>query len=484
MWRPEPDEAGQGGAELARMLAWVEDHAERFDRDQPIFLARAPGRLDVMGGIADYSGALVLELPLACATWVAAQASAEPTITIESEGVAALGAEERVSFPLDALVPDVALDYAEARARLAESSRSAWAAYALGALVLLHREEARPIRHGVNLLVWSDVPPGKGVSSSAALEVAALEALAALAGVSFDERALALAAQRVETLIVGAPCGVMDQMTSACGRPHRLLALLCQPAELIGHVPLPPELELFGIDSGIRHAVAGAEYRTVRTAAFMGYRIIAELAGLPARAVGVGRVAIDDHLFGGYLANVEPSVWHARFRTFVPERLGGREFLARFGGITDHATTVDPDRTYRVRAATEHPIEEHRRAEQFSATLTAERQLEDAHGEQLGELMYAAHASYSACGLGSDGTDRLVELVRAAGPGAGLHGAKITGGGSGGTVAVLVRRGAGAAVQAIANAYAQEAGQGGAIFAGSSAGARAFGTRRLVWRAR
>jgi hypothetical protein len=63
-----------------------------------------------------------------------------------------------------------------------------------------------------------------------------------------------------------------------------------------------------------------------------------------------------------------------------------------------------------------------------------ERQL-----ELLGELMCQSHASYSACGLGSAGTDRLVALVREAGPQHGLYGAKITGGGSGGTVAILGR---------------------------------------------
>ena len=60
--------------------------------------------------------------------------------------------------------------------------------------------------------------------------------------------------------------------------------------------------------------------------------------------------------------------------------------------------------------------------------------------------MYESHASYSACGLGSDGTDRLVQLVREAGPAAGLYGAKITGGGSGGTVAVLAAPGRRAAI--------------------------------------
>jgi L-arabinokinase len=483
MWRSEESELGQRDEEdggLAGAVGWIESRADRFDRARPIFLARAPGRIDLMGGIGDYSGALVLELPIAAATWVAAQAAPDRTVTIESEGAGALGVEERVSLPLEALVPDAPLDYAEARARLGNSPGRAWAAYALGALVFLHRDAGRPIRHGLRILVRSDVPAGKGVSSSAALEVAALEALAPLAGAALEERALALAAQKVENFVVGAPCGVMDQMTSACGRRDHLLALLCQPAELVGHLLIPHELEVFGIDSGIRHAVSGADYGTVRTAAFMGYRIIADAIGFAARPVSEGHVSIDDRLFGGYLANVEPPLWRARYRALVPEWLGGRDFLARYGGITDPATRVDPDRTYPVRAATEHPIEEHYRVGLFRALLAASAETGDRR-RRLGELMYAAHASYSACGLGSDGTDRLVDLVRAAGPEARLYGAKITGGGSGGTVAVLAERGARAAVESIAARYAKETGRAAAIFSGSSSGARAFGTRKLVW---
>jgi L-arabinokinase len=93
----------------------------------------------------------------------------------------------------------------------------------------------------------------------------------------------------------------------------------------------------------------------------------------------------------------------------------------------------------------------------------------------MGELMYASHASYSACGLGSDGTDRLVELVREAGSTAGLYGAKITGGGSGGTVAVLGRSDAGPALAQVAARYAEECGRGGYVFRGSSPGACQFG---------
>lgn len=93
--------------------------------------------------------------------------------------------------------------------------------------------------------------------------------------------------------------------------------------------------------------------------------------------------------------------------------------------------------------------------------------------------MYQSHASYSACGLGSDGTDQLVELVRQAGPARGLYGAKITGGGSGGTVAVLGRRGADEAVNAVAEHYEAQTGRKPFVFAGSSPGAIAFGHLKL-----
>ena len=93
--------------------------------------------------------------------------------------------------------------------------------------------------------------------------------------------------------------------------------------------------------------------------------------------------------------------------------------------------------------------------------------------------MYQSHASYSACGLGVAGTDRLVELVREAGPAQGLFGARITGGGSGGTVAVLSQRSAGAAVASVADRFAGETSHRPYIFAGSSPGSAAFGHLRL-----
>jgi L-arabinokinase len=482
MWIPKtnwPEER----QDYRRALAWIACQTDFFDPRRPLYVTRAPGRLDVMGGIADYSGARVLELPIAAATWVAVQPTDQAEIVIQSDAIRAGGktaGEPTVTLPLAEIVPPVPLPYARARALLTADPRRAWAAYAAGALVVLHAELGKPLRHGLRLLIRSDVPVGKGLSSSAALEVATLEAVAPLVGAALDDRALALLAQKVENFVVGAPCGVMDQMTSALGRRDHLLEIVCQPAEVVGQVRVPDDIEFVGVDSGIRHAVSGADYGTVRAAAFMGYRMIAAAAGLAARPVGPGRVAIDDTLFKGYLASVPAADWRDRYRAEIPEEVPGGEFLARFAGITDTATDIDPVRRYPVRAATEHAIAEHQRVTEFRALLADKGRVDAKTRVRLGELMYASHASYSACGLGSGGTDRLVALVREAGPDLGLYGAKITGGGSGGTVAVLGERGMQRAVAQLAERYARESGNVSAVYAESSDGAGAFGVRTLL----
>src|SRR5205085_8589895 len=117
----------------------------------------------------------------------------------------------------------------------------------------------------------------------------------------------------------------------------------------------------------------------------------------------------------------------------------------------DTVTKVVPERQYRVRAATAHPVYERRRAETFRQLLLDSQG--DASGVRMGTLMNESHASYGRCGLGSPGTDRLVDLVQSAGPAAGLYGARITGRGSGGTVAAMGRPGASRALGRIAGPY-------------------------------
>jgi L-arabinokinase len=153
----------------------------------------------------------------------------------------------------------------------------------------------------------------------------------------------------------------------------------------------------------------------------------------------------------------------------------GSEFLARYGGITDDVTRVEPERVYAVRACASHPIHEHFRVRAFAAVL--HNPADPARDLLLGELMYQSHASYSACGLGSEATDLLVALVREAGPQRGFFGAKITGGGSGGTVAVLGRRDSD--IGEIVAAFEARTGRAPHAFSGSSSGAAAFGAARL-----
>jgi L-arabinokinase len=455
------------------------DGTPLFEPGRPVVIARAPGRLDVMGGIADYSGALVLQWPIREATFVAVQAVRDPGLKIVS-----LPTED--SHPLRALALDedaasglLNLDYFTARRRFSEDSNTHWASYVVGVLLVLAHERGLNFDCGLRILVESQVPEGKGVSSSAALEVAAMQAITGLLGTTLHGVDLASLCQMAENYVVGAPCGIMDQMTSALGEPETLLALLCQPAEVKGLVPLPSSIRFWGIDSGIRHAVTGSDYTSVRTGAFMGYRMIAELAGLRTIAPSATEAPqIEDPRWSGFLANVSPEEFERDFAPKLPETMRGADFLARYGGTTDRVTHVDPSRSYAIRQPTAHPIHEHARVGRFAELLLTSEPNEQAL-RAMGELMYGSHASYSACGLGSDGTDLLVELVREAGPYSGLYGAKITGGGSGGTVAILARANAGPAVTEIARTYREKTGRSPYVFAGSSAGACHFGVRRI-----
>ena len=375
------------------------------------------------------------------------------------------------------------VSYDVARAWFAADASLHWAAYVAGAWLVLARERGLALTTGARVLVQSSVPEGKGVSSSAALEAAVMYALAGSSGLDVPPRDMALLCQMVENLVVGAPCGVMDQTAAIRGEAGRLMALLCQPAEFEGAVPIPARLAVWGIDSGIRHAVTGTDYGSVRIGAFMGYRVLADLVGLPVHPGDRdGHVRIEDPRWHGYLANVSPAEFDGLVAG-VPDRMPGASFLARYGGTTDLVTRVDPAKTYSVRVPARHPVAEHQRVVRWRTRLQAfaRGDAEDVHalGVELGALMYESHASYSACGLGSSGTDDLVALARDAGAGRGIFGAKITGGGSGGTVAFLTRADAGSAVEEIAARYAEHSGRAVYVFSGSSPGAAAFGTRRI-----
>ena len=252
-----------------------------FETGAPIVVARAPGRLDVMGGIADYSGlaGLAMADPRGHLRGRAGRSRAR----IEDRQPGA-GGRSRATH---------------SRSRRAQTRATARRRLRPGQALVLPRSGV-PLGGVRGRASWSclrasvafnstagfeswstpRVPEGKGVSSSAALEVATMQAVARLVGSRLKGTELAQLCQMAENLVVGAPCGIMDQMTSALGRADALLALHCQPAEVQGFVELPASIGFWGIDSGIRHAVSGSDYTSVRTGAFMGYRMIAQEAGL------------------------------------------------------------------------------------------------------------------------------------------------------------------------------------------------------------
>ena len=198
----------------------------------------------------------------------------------------------------------------------------------------------------------------------------------------------------------------------------QLLALLCQPAEVQGFVPLPTVDRLLG--DRFRHPACrlglglhvGAHRRVHGLSDHRRGCGAAKLAAIRRR-----RRADRGSAVVGLPREPQPGRVRSRFASVLPETMRGDEFLERYGGTTDRVTRVDPGRTYAVRQPTAHPIREHARVRRFAELLAGHP--DDAALGEMGELMYASHASYSACGLGSDGTDLLVELVRRAGPAAG-----------------------------------------------------------------
>jgi L-arabinokinase len=354
--------------------------------------ASAPGRLDLLGGVADYAGALVLEVPTHRATEVVATEHTRYAV-----GPVELTTDDMASL--------ARLGFEEVRRALAAFPR--WTHYVIGVvLVLLHREvvQQRPVRFHIR----SDLPASVGVASSAALEVAVARALAP----QLDPLRLAALCQEAENHVVGAPCGIMDQVAVAAGRAGSLLPVLCRPASLRPLVPLAPVLDVVGWPTGTQHEVSGLPYRRARAAAFMGKRIVEDasgrswswISGLPAPEV-------------------------AR----LPDALEGSAFLDRWDRIEDELTSVDPDECYPVRAATLFGVEEHERSEHALGALTA--------GDltALGPLMRASHAAYTAMGLGHPAASAVAQEALAR---PGVFGARSSGGGCGGTVVVACRPGA------------------------------------------
>jgi len=404
---------------------------------QKIFEASAPGRLDVMGGIADYSGSLVLPMPIEQQTHVQLSLRDDYVCTLESR----ISSGEIVKAQVDYrdFFEDTHMDYTFAKEKFLQTGNNHWISYVLGCALVLQKEKGIVFTGG-DFKIHSEVPLGKGVSSSASIEVATMKVLAHAFSLTFKKTELPLLAQRVENYVVGAPCGLMDQLACYLGQPKNILPILCQPDLIEESITIPPGISFIGMDSGVRHAVSGASYGDVRCAAFMGYTILLRTFGVSVNEIikAKEKENFSSLPYKGYLCNVPVEEFEKSMVHHIPYSIKGVDFLNQYQVSIDRVTTIDPTKTYYIRQCVSHPVLENKRVYLFknylqslNSTLSSD-QTETL--KRMGELMYQSHESYSLCGLGSDRTNEIVDLSRTL---QGVYGAKITGGGNGGTVCIL-----------------------------------------------
>jgi galactokinase len=344
----------------------------------------APGRVNLIGEHTDYSGGLVL--PVALDRGVTLRWRRAPLIRLRSDafpGTVELAADG--SAP-----PDL----------------PGWGRYAAAVTELLG-ERGRP-PGGIDGVVSSTVPIGAGLSSSAALTVAIGLALCRAADFELPRLELAHVAREAERRAVGVPVGLMDPAASLLGRHGHALLLDCGTEEY-RLVPLPPELAVVVLDSGVRRSLEHSGYARRR----------AELErALPA------------------LAGARPS-----------------EVSVEAADAAARAAGVDEDARRRLR----HVVSEN---ERVRACVRALEQPGGPDRGALGRLFRESHASLrDDFEVSTPELDLLVELARAEGAVA----ARLTGGGFGGSVVALAgAETADALAEAVAAAYLAQTGLPGA----------------------
>jgi galactokinase len=213
--------------------------ADKFGRE-PIVIAEAPGRVNLIGEHTDYNDGFVLPIAI------------DRTVV-----VAAAPREDR-------LLRAYSLDYDEmdeaeyCASRLPNGGWKNYVRGVAGEIARLHVSIA-----GVDLAIAGDVPVGAGLSSSAAVEVAVAGAIAAANGVEIEKREIALLAQRAENDFVGVQCGVMDQFAAALSTAGSALLIDCRSYKATP-VPMADGVAVVVVSSGVARDLADTEYNRRR----------------------------------------------------------------------------------------------------------------------------------------------------------------------------------------------------------------------------
>ncbi len=207
----------------------------------PAFIVRAPGRVNLIGEHTDYNDGFVFPMAIDRAAWIALRPRSDKRVLALS-----LDMDDRREYKLD---------------DLRRPRQNQWIDYLIGVAWAL-QERGYALR-GWEGVVAGDVPIGSGLSSSAALELAAARAFHAVSGFQWDAAAIALACQAAENNWLGVNCGIMDQMISAAGIKDRALLIDCRSLKT-NSAPLPAGTAVVILDTGTRRGLVDSAYNERR----------------------------------------------------------------------------------------------------------------------------------------------------------------------------------------------------------------------------
>ncbi|HEY0049951.1 MAG TPA: galactokinase, partial [Pyrinomonadaceae bacterium] len=217
-----------------------EKFTEFYDGEPRLF--RAPGRVNLIGEHTDYNGGFVLPMAIDKEAAVAISERADRKIRVYTVNL-----DEAAEFDLD---------------RGNDRKKGFWLNYIEGVARILESKNVR--LKGADLIIWSDVPTGAGLSSSAALEMVTGLALSEISNHTVDRVTLAKIGQQTEHDYVGAKVGIMDQFVSAHARARHALLLDCRSLEF-ENVPLDTrEVAVVICDTNVKHDLATSGYNTRR----------------------------------------------------------------------------------------------------------------------------------------------------------------------------------------------------------------------------
>jgi galactokinase len=238
----------RNGAIVTSLLA---SFSTRFSADPKPRIFRAPGRVNLIGEHTDYNDGFVLPAAIDLYTWTAVAPRTDRKLVVFSQNLNQLR--------------EMYLD----NANLTASGN--WFDYIHGVALMLAKRGISV--RGANLAVYSNVPLGAGLSSSAALEVSVASALLSVAGHTLPLEDIARLCQRAENEFVGARVGIMDQFASCFGSANKAILLDCRLLEY-ELLPLPPNVAMIICNSMVKHEHAGGAYNDRRAQCEEGVRVL------------------------------------------------------------------------------------------------------------------------------------------------------------------------------------------------------------------